>query len=55
MWRPENNNYCIRKDKVTELKARTEIQFARETMGGKGWGANCARQEVELGEHYYLW
>lgn len=30
MWRTENNIYCIRKDKVVELKARIEIQFARD-------------------------
>lgn len=37
MCRVEINNYCIRKDKVMQLKARIEIQFAKETIG-KGGG-----------------
>lgn len=36
MCRVEINNYCIRKDKVMQLKARIEIQFAKETIGKGG-------------------
>lgn len=40
MCRVEINNYCIRKDKVMQLKARIEIQFAKETIGkGEEGGA----------------
>lgn len=47
MCRVEINNYCIRKDKVMQLKARIEIQFAKETIGkgGVGGECNCTRQK----------
>lgn len=43
MCRAESN-YCIRKDKVMQLRARTEIQFANETIG-EGGGRNYVRQK----------
>lgn len=43
MCRVEINNYCIRKDKVMQLKARIEIQFAKETIGKGGGGRGMGR------------
>ena len=54
MWRTEHNNYYRRKDKVVQLKAIIEAQFAKETMG-TGGDATVKTKDVEAGRDDYFW